>query len=39
MLLRARFLVDAVSYGRVRGKPLRISEIEEQARHLLDEPR
>ena len=36
-LLRARYLVDAVGYDKVRGKPLRISEIEEQALRLLDE--
>jgi 2-oxoglutarate/2-oxoacid ferredoxin oxidoreductase subunit alpha len=27
MLIRARFLVDAIGYNRVRGKPFRISEI------------
>ncbi|HLA16591.1 MAG TPA: 2-oxoacid:acceptor oxidoreductase subunit alpha [Candidatus Limnocylindrales bacterium] len=37
LLLRARYLVDAVGYDRVRGKPLRIAEIEEQALRLLDE--
>ncbi len=31
MLIRARFLVDAQSYGRVRGKPFRIVEIVEAA--------
>jgi 2-oxoglutarate ferredoxin oxidoreductase subunit alpha len=31
MLIRARFLVDALSYGRVRGKPFRIVEIVEAA--------
>jgi 2-oxoglutarate ferredoxin oxidoreductase subunit alpha len=36
LLLRARFLVDAVGYDKVRGKPLRIAEIEEQAVALLD---
>ena len=35
MLIRARYLVDAVGYNKVRGKPFRISEIEEQARSLL----
>jgi len=29
MLLRARYLVDAVSYNRVRGRPLTASELEE----------
>jgi 2-oxoglutarate ferredoxin oxidoreductase subunit alpha len=36
LLLRARYLVDAIGYDRVRGKPLRIGEIEEQALRLLD---
>ena len=31
MLVRAKFLVDALSYGRVRGKPFRIVEIVEAA--------
>ena len=31
MLVRAKFLVDAQSYGRVRGKPFRIVEIVEAA--------
>jgi 2-oxoglutarate ferredoxin oxidoreductase subunit alpha len=31
LLLRARFLIDALSYGRVRGKPFRITEIVEAA--------
>ncbi len=35
-ILRARFLVDAVGYDRVRGKPFRIAEIEEEAIRLLD---
>ncbi|HET7676293.1 MAG TPA: 2-oxoacid:acceptor oxidoreductase subunit alpha [Candidatus Limnocylindrales bacterium] len=35
MLVRARFLVDAVGYNRVRGKPFRISEIEEAAEAML----
>ena len=29
MLIRARYLVDAVSYTRVRGRPLTASELEE----------
>ncbi|MET1233078.1 MAG: 2-oxoacid:acceptor oxidoreductase subunit alpha [Candidatus Limnocylindrales bacterium] len=35
MLLRARYLVDAVGYDRVRGKPFRIAEIHERAEQLL----
>ena len=38
MLVRARYLVDAVPYNRVRGKPFRISEIETEAERLLDDP-
>jgi 2-oxoglutarate ferredoxin oxidoreductase subunit alpha len=37
MLIRARFLIDAVGYDRVRGKPFRITEIVEEARRLLAE--
>jgi 2-oxoglutarate ferredoxin oxidoreductase subunit alpha len=37
MLIRARFLVDAVGYNRVRGKPFRIAEIEAEAERLLAE--
>jgi 2-oxoglutarate ferredoxin oxidoreductase subunit alpha len=37
MLVRARYLVDAVGYNRVRGKPFRIAEIEAEAEHLLAE--
>ncbi len=37
LLIRARFLIDAVGYDRVRGKPFRIAEIEEEAIRLLDE--
>ncbi len=36
-LIRGRFLVDAVSYGRVRGKPFRIAEIVDEAERLLRE--
>jgi 2-oxoglutarate ferredoxin oxidoreductase subunit alpha len=36
-LLRAAYLVDAVSYGRVRGKPFRIAEIVDEAERLLSE--
>ena len=31
MLIRAKYLVDAEGYDRVRGRPFRISEIFEQA--------
>jgi 2-oxoglutarate/2-oxoacid ferredoxin oxidoreductase subunit alpha len=34
-ILRGTFLVDAVSYGRMRGKPFRISEIVDEANRLL----
>ena len=34
-LIRGRFLVDAVGYDRVRGKPFRISEIVDEAERLL----
>jgi 2-oxoglutarate/2-oxoacid ferredoxin oxidoreductase subunit alpha len=37
LLVRARYLVDAVGYDRVRGKPFRIAEIESEAIRLLDE--
>ncbi len=37
MLIRARFLIDAVGYNRVRGKPFRIVEIIEEAERLLAE--
>jgi 2-oxoglutarate ferredoxin oxidoreductase subunit alpha len=36
MLIRDRFLVDAVGLNRVRGKPFRIAEIEDEATRLLD---
>ncbi len=36
-IIRGTFLVDAVSYGRVRGKPFRISEIVDEASRILDE--
>jgi 2-oxoglutarate ferredoxin oxidoreductase subunit alpha len=39
MLVRARYLVDAVGYNRVRGKPFRIAEIEAEAERLLAEIR
>ena len=37
MLIRARYLIDAVGFNRVRGKPFRITEIEEAARLMLDQ--
>jgi 2-oxoglutarate/2-oxoacid ferredoxin oxidoreductase subunit alpha len=37
MLIRARYLIDAVGLNRVRGKPFRISEVEEAARLMLTE--
>ena len=36
-VLRGTYLVDAVSYGRVRGKPFRISEIVDEANRILAE--
>jgi 2-oxoglutarate ferredoxin oxidoreductase subunit alpha len=38
LLVRGRYLIDAVGYNRVRGKPFRISEIETEAERLLDDP-
>ncbi|HET9681367.1 MAG TPA: 2-oxoacid:acceptor oxidoreductase subunit alpha, partial [Candidatus Limnocylindrales bacterium] len=35
MILRARYLIDAVGYHRVRGKPFRIAEIEAEAERIL----
>jgi 2-oxoglutarate ferredoxin oxidoreductase subunit alpha len=35
MLIRARFLIDATGYNRVRGKPFRIAEIEDEANRIL----
>jgi 2-oxoglutarate/2-oxoacid ferredoxin oxidoreductase subunit alpha len=35
-IIRGTFLVDAISYGRVRGKPFRIAEIIEEAERVLD---
>ncbi|MBF8289176.1 MAG: 2-oxoacid:acceptor oxidoreductase subunit alpha [Chloroflexi bacterium] len=37
MLVRSRYLIDAVGYNRVRGKPFRIVEIEAEANRLLAE--
>ena len=36
-LLRGTYLVDAVGYNRVKGKPFRIQEIVDEAARLLDE--
>ncbi len=36
-VIRGTYLVDAVSYGKVRGKPFRISEIVDEANRLLAE--
>ena len=38
MLIRSRYLVDAVGFNRVRGKPFRIAEIEAEAERMLAEP-
>ncbi len=35
MLIRAKFLIDAVGYDRVRGKPFRIAEIVAEAERVL----
>ena len=35
MLIRARFLVDAIGSNRVRGKPFRIAELEAEAERVL----
>jgi 2-oxoglutarate ferredoxin oxidoreductase subunit alpha len=35
MLIRARYLVDAIGYNKVRGKPFRIAEIEAEAERVL----
>ncbi|MEA2623091.1 MAG: 2-oxoglutarate/2-oxoacid ferredoxin oxidoreductase subunit alpha [Chloroflexota bacterium] len=37
LLIRARYLIDAVGLNRVRGKPFRIAEVEEAARLILTE--
>ena len=37
MLIRSRYLIDAVGLNKVRGKPYRISEIEDAARQILAE--
>ncbi len=35
MLVRAKYLIDAIGYDRVRGKPFRIAEIVEEAERIL----
>jgi 2-oxoglutarate ferredoxin oxidoreductase subunit alpha len=35
MLIRARYLVDAIGYNKVRGKPFRIAELEAEAERIL----
>ena len=35
MLIRAKYLVDAIGYDRVRGKPFRIAELEAEAERVL----
>jgi 2-oxoglutarate ferredoxin oxidoreductase subunit alpha len=37
LLVRAKYLIDAVGYDRVRGKPFRIAEIVEEAERVLAE--
>ncbi len=37
LLIRARYLIDAVGYDRVRGKPFRIAEIVDEAERVLAE--
>jgi 2-oxoglutarate ferredoxin oxidoreductase subunit alpha len=36
MILRAKYLVDAQSYGKIQGKPFKQSEIEDKIEELLD---
>ncbi len=37
LLVRAKFLIDAIGYDKVRGKPFRIAEIEAEAERILSE--
>jgi 2-oxoglutarate ferredoxin oxidoreductase subunit alpha len=37
LLIRAKYLVDAIGYDRVRGKPFRIAEIVAEAERILKE--
>jgi 2-oxoglutarate ferredoxin oxidoreductase subunit alpha len=39
LLIRARYLIDAIGYDRVRGKPFRIAEIVDEAERILGEAR
>jgi 2-oxoglutarate ferredoxin oxidoreductase subunit alpha len=39
LLVRGRYLIDAVGYNRVRGKPFRIAEIYQEAERILAEDR
>ena len=39
MLIRPRFLIDAIGYNRVRGKPFRIAELEAEAERVLADAR
>ena len=39
LLVRGRFLIDAIGYDRVRGKPFRIAEIYQEAERILAEDR
>jgi 2-oxoglutarate/2-oxoacid ferredoxin oxidoreductase subunit alpha len=36
MLLRAKYLVDAISYGKIQGKPFQQAEIERKIEEMLD---
>jgi 2-oxoglutarate ferredoxin oxidoreductase subunit alpha len=36
LLIRARYLVDAIGYDKVRGRPFRIAEIVAEAERMLD---
>ncbi len=37
LLIRARYLIDAIGYNQVRGKPFRIAEIIDEAERVLAE--
>ncbi len=37
ILIRARFLVDAISLTKIKGRPFKISEIRERILHLLND--
>src|SRR5262252_1168268 len=37
-IIRAEYLIDAVGYGKVQGRPFKVSEITSRARKLLGEP-